>query len=1561
CKALPSPLPNQCIVTTRSWMRYPDCCPEIYCSPSPILNENIDHLKNHRSSERYESQGHLYPSANKGNLHSHRNIFKQDGISEFTTPFTPQFMTTEIIYGSGLSQPLTPTSDIDKDMFLEQDFNDLGDPYSPDFESPGNTLNGWSNSDWKEEANTEIPYQFKEDSLDTTTSGHEKIPYIVTYSTTPDFSDSSAEYSTSRPFYHHFNHKEQVQTSPLPFLKDVYDVNPVTVSSLPNTPNVDGGTTKNEESSTHRFSSATVESTTQGAYVNPTTYSPSTRVNNRLRPTIPFRRRPTRYPISWRSTTPGQEWATKTMTDSTTPMLKDPKVPTSTLKYERPVPVNVHTTTSKTLQFASTTEEPSEKFTKIERTISKVKKIITQRNATATPDVSRETTPSSYEFASPVLDPSKHDIVEFIHTPLDPSALIPGHETYVKLKAESEREYVSKNKSNIDHVRKMRSASSEQSDDVMPEKTERRGRPVFYIPWRNETENVILDLKASEEFPENNSLPLTKGKETTSNFQTLVNVTEEKQEIANGNEESKASLELVNLKSIEIRNSSDILNSSIGVSSFENNALINQNEQNLETREEHINVSNSVPKAETSETLQIDQMSKSKNVSEILESPIQSNRNETSTSMPFITHATVSSTTSYPDRKLVNNETVSRNAEVTVSKQSGSQANVTFSVHIPPLSKENITSNRNGRRMFDNRRNLHMRNRLQQSNPNVPRGRVRYTEASNVETVSTPKSQVPGDISLTSAPSYRERWNVRQNYTQGRTRAHVPVLNYERRNENDSSESLINYSKNQVNNFPIKQVTTEIHSVTKPPNTTISRHENLQGTKTNPYIIDSTNDQIRKHSSTHYVKQEMRNEFIPRRHPVGQSSKPSSFDWSNFSSSLNSTLAVQNVKDSYRELEVYSSFHSSPYAVPSQPGSTVPGDSKTKPLDYKSLKDPTSTNIRSEDSRPYYHEYQMRYSKGSPDSSNISSKSVHDSKPQYDKWFTNIFGESKSQGIKSVPHTDDDTQHAIGTELNHKLSHNENRYIGNQYPPRYTENSSNYATYVPKQQNSFIPHRKSATNLQNRNKGNFLPRIKSNILPSALKPNPVVHAKNNNSPKTSLHPPLTNPPTHSARAPPPALLDKVTRISTLFQNPRVRPVSRNILTTKLPNSSHSDVSTVSPLPLQVYNVTSEIPKILGNQNRTQRPATIKLVSVKLINATSNSYHPKASNVANSAVVQSPVSESELLRNRNTRRRLSWKGSGKNPRMSPKNVTATTTAPLGNLGIGPILPNTATVTKSPSIKLPVRNRLTNVNHPVRTLRQRNHARTLDFGDDLQLYESNTKTANNIPSTQRSKSYIDNTYTKAIKDTTNLPSSNPNTFKIISPTHGESRPVNARQREENNSNSKALAPNSSSPTIRQSFDSTSTHSFTSRGNTPSKVVPSSASPTIRQSFDSPLTHSFTSRGSTPSKVVPSSASPTVRQSFNSPSTHSFTSRGSTPSKVVPSFSSPTIRQSFDSPSTHSFTSRGSTSSKVVYGDNTSVKTAPVTYSEPNSPRASAQDLAANDHSLIYADMWEPQRRS
>ncbi|KAK8377951.1 hypothetical protein O3P69_018688 [Scylla paramamosain] len=94
------------------------------------------------------------------------------------------------------------------------------------------------------------------------------------------------------------------------------------------------------------------------------------------------------------------------------------------------------------------------------------------------------TTAPSYEFATAKLNPSNHDIHEFFHTPLDPSALIPGHDAFLMSKQKAQEEYQSANKTR-------RSLEPQVSPPAV------RRRPVFYIPWQKNLNRVSKSSDAS--------------------------------------------------------------------------------------------------------------------------------------------------------------------------------------------------------------------------------------------------------------------------------------------------------------------------------------------------------------------------------------------------------------------------------------------------------------------------------------------------------------------------------------------------------------------------------------------------------------------------------------------------------------------------------------------------------------------------------------------------------------------------------------------------------------------------------------------------------------------------------------------------------------------------------------------------------------------------------------------------------------------------------------------------------------------------------------------------------
>ncbi|XP_069956670.1 mucin-2-like [Cherax quadricarinatus] len=554
CDALPEKRPSTCVIKHRPHKRHPDCCPKVICAPrapnliggKPAVPQVSPERRYHRVpsvSEVQDTRGIINKPAFKSETYESVLGYPNKSYRPVSVAVTsPSFITSEIIYGKGYSDPWDGGLQLSTETIphqvhenhryedpalLDQGLQISTTSISPQVhenyrheepplwgESSSFALDPLSNNISVLEASDSVPAYRQgigSDLLDEIEQGE-----VKSYLTTPAPQDFHSTTQQTGISYWHFTEANDVRTSPHPF-RDYSDLLPI--SKL---------------FSTSRFPTRNPETT-------PTTDPALGRLSNSYTPWRPITRIETAYPYTKKKkttlTTPNWGWTSETM-DETIQSLStriSEYFSTKNLDHQttpvypstRSEQKKTYISTKPTSQFRAT----SPAYNVYTRTSRQPTHHVTKRpgaNKIPTPRPNVEftrTTPASYEFATPKLNPAKHDIHEFILTPLDPSELIPGHDVYVQAKYDAMREYFGseeklhskKNRRSLPYTEttlpyeysttalpRQATTHFEDSTTALPEQPEtststsitevpttvrqKRGRPVFYIPWR---ENLV--------------------------------------------------------------------------------------------------------------------------------------------------------------------------------------------------------------------------------------------------------------------------------------------------------------------------------------------------------------------------------------------------------------------------------------------------------------------------------------------------------------------------------------------------------------------------------------------------------------------------------------------------------------------------------------------------------------------------------------------------------------------------------------------------------------------------------------------------------------------------------------------------------------------------------------------------------------------------------------------------------------------------------------------------------------------------------------------------------------
>ncbi|XP_068247102.1 uncharacterized protein [Palaemon carinicauda] len=545
---------------------YPSSVPGSYANGNGALFHGVASKQNQRPSDVndfFTTQNPLRGTTdviaipgNGGLFHGYTSKQNQrpSDINYFFATENPLRGTTDVVYGQGFSSPYIDTTSVkvsrDPELFLIEDNRYPADFWEPKEQhylvSPTNGLDLFG-QDYQEVSGTQDlwntgfdsgePNEYADFWETSTTKPARATPFVISHQHSPvdDLTKSS---------YSFYKDAHEVNTSPLPYREQ--NLATPTVIEHQNTPQTRmPGRRRYKKKPTTKSEDESVTETTEVPVVRPMTHAPHTNLGSRYKPTSPLHQLRTHsslpvssLPITTKTTSATTEAPTTIeMRISTFPTTQIPEttkqeISTTSKKdlfltsdknlkdsFSQPemqpaIEEDISDDTAPSKIFTrlppvrKPTTTPFERITKRVRTSSTPKKRLRVRKTTVAPT----TTPPSYEFVSPELDPEDHDLVEFIHTPLDPSALIPGHDEYLQSKFDSAKEY-SKNVSENDGESQKKKRSVPEDMKLKDEvEDERKGKPTFYIPWKNALENPSsIDTKIlTESRSIENSDPPTK-------------------------------------------------------------------------------------------------------------------------------------------------------------------------------------------------------------------------------------------------------------------------------------------------------------------------------------------------------------------------------------------------------------------------------------------------------------------------------------------------------------------------------------------------------------------------------------------------------------------------------------------------------------------------------------------------------------------------------------------------------------------------------------------------------------------------------------------------------------------------------------------------------------------------------------------------------------------------------------------------------------------------------------------------------------------------------------------
>ncbi|XP_071531601.1 uncharacterized protein [Panulirus ornatus] len=527
CDPLPEVVPDTCFVSHRPHRRHPDCCPSVVCSPgTPPLTVGLPRIQldPERGSppDPVVASG-LYKTRVRNSSYGagagHLNTLWQPipGDSKVRPmPVTPPptiYMTTEIIYGKGYSEPWdgSQPSPAEEDVLQVYKNHRYPEPSSSLEKEASLALDSPSNSIRTPGDEDGIPTygQGKEGRIIVDEDEQKEVKTRVITARPHDHHSRNHTTQDTDVTYRHFFDPSEVRTSPIPYPKYA---NHLPIAKLFSTTLLPKRLSEGKLITESAPTTPVVRFTPWEAITKTRTTRPPTANTKFTTPTTPgmsWSIREEKDNVSFSSTDTSRYYSTKEDVQQTTP----PYLPTrrdqkKTYGSSKP-PAQAGTTTSAHDTRKRVTRRPTQGYRLTKRPGA--------NKTTPAPRLSTDSTRTaseSYEFATPKLNPREHDIHEFILTPLDPSELIPGHDKYLESKYSAMREYVDSH-SEKQHPKKSRrslpytdatlpfeyvttlpsenpsetpvystslpGATDVQETDAVREK---RGRPVFYIPWR---------------------------------------------------------------------------------------------------------------------------------------------------------------------------------------------------------------------------------------------------------------------------------------------------------------------------------------------------------------------------------------------------------------------------------------------------------------------------------------------------------------------------------------------------------------------------------------------------------------------------------------------------------------------------------------------------------------------------------------------------------------------------------------------------------------------------------------------------------------------------------------------------------------------------------------------------------------------------------------------------------------------------------------------------------------------------------------------------------------------
>ncbi|XP_064093035.1 mucin-2-like [Macrobrachium nipponense] len=1007
-------VPKHCIAQERPWKRYPDCCPEVVCPPTQQsyyggydtrLYQQGAAIPNYYHSPSSIQEG--FAMGNEGSFHGvasqqHQNPSNINGF--FPTP-QPLQMATDVVYGKGFSSPYLETSSVrantDQQLVLIDDNRyptDFWDPKELHYlVSPNNVLDLWNNDyqedvahdGWNADFESGEPYEYREFQDTTTTDPTQATPFVISYV------DSAVDDST-KSSYSFYNDANEVKTSPLPYREQIFTA-PVVTGHQNVSRTRRPGMIHSKGKQTAKLESTT--ETTEAPLARPTTYSPHISLRNRYKPTFPVHQVSTQssFPLSNNPSITKITSLTTEESITTTPTTRTPKTtmkePTTTSKKDLFL-ASVKDSKESSHQYeeqpthhqeddSDDSEAPSKKFTRlppVRKTTTTPFERITKRvrpsgapkkrfriRKTTTAPTTTATPPSSYEFVSPELDPQDHDLVEFIHTPLDPSALIPGHDGYLQSKYDSTREYSGKESGDEDKRQRRRRSVPADAKHEDEEKDETRTKPIFYIPWRNALESTLsIDAKTlTESQSAENSYPPTKFEQAAnilkglmSHPSLLAGVLTSKKNVAPPTEPlgnktaSSHNFTLNDERTNQSNNHSAEQDTQSTVASKNNTEEDPYDSLTISERK-------SPPENEENSNTPVENSPENNNL-DMGNLTITNGRNSDAQSMvsnnasdPQVTIITFD--TVHPSNKPTEKDTGKVNISSPIEKESPAQddrmATNSSSITQATLSSEaksdsiqlhneenqttelaalvdNGNSNTFNLQFASKNVSMNIQRAVNKRGPNREHNSTMTAiifATNNSEVNSEDNSPNTRRLPWSPRPS-RENQNNGFSSEAVRTRIQVPFLNYERRSK-DPTLALPMEPKMITSDSKESSFTT-IAQDSK--NAEAPNHNQGEGTI---HTVKNTNDRTRELSHSRVDMKERKNEYYPRKRTVKDSNIPhlKMVDDSNFSRSMDRSLQLEPTRNFYAESQTYSDWSGDSQNVTGRELSGYPYDIHPKP------------------------------------------------------------------------------------------------------------------------------------------------------------------------------------------------------------------------------------------------------------------------------------------------------------------------------------------------------------------------------------------------------------------------------------------------------------------------------------------------------------------------------------------------------------------------------------------------------------------------------------------------------